>query len=106
MASESNTVRLLLSDTKRCASGSTGRERPATPEGVAAERAKIAANARWAKEPDRLAATKPGRDAAFQKLLDEVDPERTLSEAERLKRVKNAQQAQLARIRLAASRVR
>ena len=42
-------------------------------------RGRIAANIRWANEPDRLAATKPGRDAAFQKLLDEVDPERTLT---------------------------
>ena len=55
---------------------------------------------RWANEPDRLAATKPGRDAAFQKLLDEVDPGRTLAEAERLKRARNAQKAQLERIRL------
>jgi len=69
-------------------------------------RARIAANHRWANEPDRLAATAPGRNAAFQKLLDEVDPERTLSETERLKRVRNAQKAQLDRIRLAASRRR
>ena len=40
-----------------------------------------------AREPDRLGATKPGRDAAFQKLLDEADPEGILSEAERLKLV-------------------
>jgi hypothetical protein len=69
-------------------------------------RARIAAHARWAKEPDRLAATAPGRRAAFEKLLDEVDPERTLPEAERLKRARNAQKAQLERIRLAASRKR
>ena len=70
------------------------------------QRARIAAHARWAKEPDRLAATAPGRRAAFEKLLDEVDPERKLTEADRLKRAKNAQQAQLERIRLAASRNR
>ena len=69
-------------------------------------RARIAANTRWAQEPDRLAATAPGRRAAFEKLLDEVDPQRVLTEAERLKRVKNAQQAQLARVRLAASKNR
>jgi hypothetical protein len=69
-------------------------------------RARIAANARWAREPDRLTATAPGRRAAFNKLLDEVDPDRVLSESERLKRAKNAQQAQLARIRLAASKRR
>lgn len=69
-------------------------------------RGRIAANARWANEPDRLAATKPGRDAAFEKLLDEVDPQRTLPEAERLKRARNAQRAHLDRVRLAASRTR
>ncbi len=69
-------------------------------------RGRIAANIRWANEPDRLAATKPGRDAAFQKLLDEVDPERTLPEVERLKRARNAQKAHLERVRLAASRAR
>lgn len=71
-----------------------------------AARARIAAHTRWAKEPDRVAATAPGRRAAFEKLLDEVDPERQLPEAERLKRAKNAQQAHLERIRLAASRNR
>lgn len=69
-------------------------------------RAQMAAHARWAREPDRLAATAPGRRAAFEKLLDEVDPQRVLTEAERLKRVKNAQQAQMARVRLAASKSR
>lgn len=69
-------------------------------------RARIAANARWAKEPDRQAATAPGRQAAFNKLLNEVDPQHVLTDAERLKRAKNAQKAQLERIRLAASKSR
>jgi hypothetical protein len=42
------------------------------------------------REPDRLAATAPGRRAAFEKLLDEVDSEGVLPEIERLKRAKNA----------------
>ena len=67
-------------------------------------RARIAAHTRWAGEPDRLAATKPGRDAAFQKLLDEVDPQHRLSDNQRYKLAKNAQQAQLARARLLASK--
>ena len=70
------------------------------------ERAKIAANARWGREPDRLAATKPGRDAAFQKLLDEADPEGVLSEAERLKRARNLQLEQMARVRFLALKAR
>lgn len=74
--------------------------------GQRTERAKIAANTRWAKEIDRLAATKPGRDAAWQKLLHDADPEGLLSDPERLKRAKNLQQAQMARIRLAASKAR
>jgi hypothetical protein len=78
---------------------------PLTPA-EQSHRARIAAHVRWANEPDRLAATAPGRRAAFEKLLDEVDPDRALSGAERLKRAKNAQQAQLARIRLAASKSR
>src|SRR4051794_21012454 len=78
---------------------------PLTPAQRSA-RARIAAHTRWAKEPDRLAATAPGRNAAFQKLLDEVDPERALPEDERLKRARNAQKAQLERIRLASSRAR
>ena len=49
--------------------------------------------ARWAKEPDRLAATAPGRRAAFQKLLDEVDPDGVLPPRERAKRAENARQA-------------
>jgi hypothetical protein len=70
------------------------------------QRARIAADTRWSKEPDRLAATAPGRRAAFEKLLDEVDPDRKLPEAERLKRAKNAQRAQLERIRFASAKRR
>ncbi|MCU1697338.1 MAG: hypothetical protein JWR34_3401 [Mycobacterium sp.] len=70
------------------------------------QRAQIAAHTRWAKETDRLAATAPGRRAAFEKFLDEVDPERRLSAAERHKRAHNAQAAHMARIRLAASKRR
>jgi hypothetical protein len=78
---------------------------PLTPA-QRSQRARIAANKRWAMEPDRLAATAPGRRAAFEKLIDEVDPERKFPEAERLKRARNAQQAQLERIRFAASKRR
>jgi hypothetical protein len=78
---------------------------PLTPS-QRSQRARIAAHTRWSKESDRTAATAPGRRAAFEKLLDEVDPDRKLPEAERLKRAKNAQQAQLERVRLAASKSR
>ena len=45
------------------------------------------------QEPDRLAATAPGRRAAFEKLLDEVDPDGVLPPRERAKRAENARQA-------------
>ena len=70
------------------------------------ERARLAANTRWAKETNRLLSTAPGLRAAFQKLLDEVDPEGKLPENKRYKLAKNAQAAQLARARLAASKKR
>ena len=49
-------------------------------------RAKIAANDRWSRlnAAERLIETKPGRDA-LEKLIDEFDPDRVLSEEERLK---------------------
>jgi hypothetical protein len=82
-------------------------DNPLTPA-QCSMRASIAANARWSKlnKSERLAATKPGRDAAFEKLLDEVDRERELPEDERLMLARNAQKAQMDRVRLAASRAR
>ncbi|MGO9382580.1 MAG: hypothetical protein ACLP4W_10925 [Mycobacterium sp.] len=70
------------------------------------ERARIAANTRWAKEPDRLAATAPGRRAMLEVLECQVDPEGILPPTERAKRAENARKAQLARARLKASRKR
>jgi hypothetical protein len=70
------------------------------------ERARIAANTRWAKEPDRLAATAPGRRAMLEVFERQVDPEGILAPEERAKRVENARKAQLARARLKASRKR
>jgi hypothetical protein len=69
-------------------------------------RAQVAAHARWAKEPDRLAATAPGRRAAFEKLLDEVDPDHKLGEAERAKRAQNLQRANLLRLSLRSAKLR
>ena len=71
-------------------------------------RGSIAANTRWSRlnAAERLIETKPGRDAALEKLIDEFDPDRVLSEEERLRLLKNAQTAQMDRIRLAASRAR
>jgi hypothetical protein len=70
------------------------------------ERARIAANARWAREPDRLAATAAGRSAAFQKILNEVDPHQELSEAQRYKLAKSAWNEHLSRMRFTLMRKR
>jgi hypothetical protein len=70
------------------------------------ERAKIAAYAKWAREPDRLAATAAGRNAAFEKHLNEVDPHHTLSEAQRYRMARAAQNEHLARMRLKALKKR
>lgn len=69
-------------------------------------RAQIAANARWAKEPDRAAATAAARAAQTRALEDQVDPERRLLPAERAKRVENARIAQLQRMALASAKAR
>jgi IS5 family transposase len=60
------------------------------------ERARIAAHTRWAKEPDRLAATAPGRRAMFEHFERQVDPEGVLAPDVRAKLAENARKAQLA----------
>lgn len=55
--------------------------------------ASIAANTRWAHEPDRTAATAPARDALEARFEREVDPDGTLPPDERAKRARNAKRA-------------
>jgi hypothetical protein len=71
---------------------------PKTPLSPAerTERARIAAHTRWAKEPDRLAATAPGRRAMFEYFERQVDPEGVLAPDVRAKLAENARKAQLA----------
>lgn len=68
--------------------------------------ASIAANTRWAHEPDRSAATRPARDAFDRRFLDEVDPERTLDPAERERRAGNARKAYFHRLALKSAQAR
>jgi hypothetical protein len=63
-------------------------------------RAKQAANARWAREIDRIAATEPARKAALEKFADLVDPDRVLPPAQRRKLARNAQVAHMQRMTL------
>lgn len=68
--------------------------------------ASIAANTRWAREPDRSAATRPARDAFERRFEDEVDPDRTLSPAERARRAANAKRAYFHRLALKSAQSR
>jgi hypothetical protein len=62
--------------------------------------ARIAADSRWAHEPDREAATRPARDALDRRFIDEVDPNRLLSSSELAARVANARRAHFSRLAL------
>jgi len=53
-------------------------------------RASAAGHGKWAKEPDRTAATAPGRAAFLRRFEDQVDPDRTLDPAERARRAQSA----------------
>lgn len=57
--------------------------------------AAAAAHKSWAKTKDRSGRTAPGREAALQKLLDEVDPDHEMSESDRLKAAENLRKARL-----------
>ncbi|MDT5125623.1 MAG: hypothetical protein QOH54_1267 [Mycobacterium sp.] len=70
------------------------------------QRAQIAANVRWSKSDaeTRLTTTQAGRDAANQRFIDMVDPQRKLGEAERAKLVKNARAAYFQKLAFNRSR--
>jgi hypothetical protein len=68
--------------------------------------ASIAANTRWAQEPDRTRATSAGRAAFDKRFEDAVDPERTLSTDERAKRVANARRAYFIALALKSAKAR
>jgi hypothetical protein len=68
--------------------------------------AKIAASERWAREPDRSAATATARKAFLDRFESQVDPEGTLAPAERARRAEHARRAYFARLSLRSSQVR
>jgi hypothetical protein len=68
--------------------------------------ASIAANTRWAHEPDRSAATRPARAAFEQRFLYEVDPDGKLSAVERERRAANAKKAYFHRLALRSAQSR
>jgi hypothetical protein len=61
-------------------------------------RGRSAVNKRWGLTPDRLAATKKMRDAAFARFLKQADPEGVLSEAERYKRARSLERSHMQNI--------
>ena len=66
-------------------------------------RARIAAESQHAQGKTN---TGPAREAAFQKFLDEVDPDQTLPETERLRRAEHARKAHMTRLAYLSSRAR
>lgn len=62
--------------------------------------ARIAASERWAREPDRTAATAPARAGLLARFEREVDPDGTLSPHERAKRADSARRAFYTRLAL------
>lgn len=69
-------------------------------------RARIAAHARWAREPDRSAATAPARAASIARFEREVDPDGVLSVEERTRRAESARRAAMLRMALKSAETR
>lgn len=75
-----------------------------TPE-ERTQRARLAAQVRWSKEdPAEQAARQRAR--MEQRFLDEVDPDRTLPEAERNRRAASARKAYFTRLAYKSARAR
>jgi hypothetical protein len=68
--------------------------------------ARLAAHRSWAVTPDPAARTAPARQRFDQRFLDEVDPQRILSEAERRRRAEHAKKAYFSALALKSSKAR
>lgn len=69
-------------------------------------RAQMGAHARWARTPDRVAATKPATDAFLAKFERQVDPEGCLDPATRRQLALSARRAHMTGLALRSSRAR
>ncbi len=69
-------------------------------------RARTAAYKSWAQTPDVAARTAPGRAAATKRFEDQVDPDRVLPEAERLRRADAARRSYFASLAFKSARAR
>lgn len=77
---------------------------PLTPE-QRSQRARIAAFTRWSKE-DPVAAAARGQAGLLRKFESQVDPDRTLPEAERLRRAECARRAHMQRLAYRSAKAR
>lgn len=68
--------------------------------------AKLAAHTRWAREPDRVAATSAARKAFADRFEREVDPDGKLDPVERARRAESARKAYYARLSLRSAQAR
>lgn len=68
-------------------------------------RGRVAAHVKWSKN-DPVEGTSKARAAFDKRFLDEVDPNRELPEAERLRRAQHARSAYFARLALASAKSR
>jgi hypothetical protein len=69
-------------------------------------RARLAVHTSWANTRDRSARTAPGRRAAMERFERGVDPDGSLSPAERSRRAEQAMRAHMARLALKSAKVR
>lgn len=77
-----------------------------TPQSQRSMVARIAANSRWATEPDRRAATRPGTDGLLARFEREVDPNGELTPDERRRRALSARKAHMQRLALRSAQKR
>ena len=80
-------------------------EEQLTPE-LRALRSRIGAHAKWAKEPDRSAATAKARRAQLDRFDKQVDPDGVLSPQERAKRSESARKEYYTRLAYLSAQAR
>ncbi|MDQ1304506.1 MAG: hypothetical protein QG671_333 [Actinomycetota bacterium] len=76
-----------------------------TPE-LRALRSRIGGHAKWAKEPDRSAATAKARRAQLDRFDKQVDPDGVLTPQERAKRAESARKEYYTRLAFLSAQAR
>jgi len=69
-------------------------------------RGRLAAHAKWAKEPDATAATAAAREAFLSRFETQVDPENKLTPQERTRRAEHARKAYFLRLAMRSAKAR